>query len=137
MLTEEERSAVEAAARNGETGFALELMRALSRSGRIEELPQLVAVFADSVETNRVPVRNYLAHRVPAILVNHYFPAVLARHPTHTDAAYQVFIRYMRDHKGWEEPIVLAVVEGKGSKLAAAVRQILDDVDRSAGAHPS
>ena len=136
MLTEEERSAVEAAARNGETGFALELMRALSRSGRIEELPQLVAVFADSVETNRVPVRNYLAQRVPAILVNHYFPAVLALHQP-TGSAYQDFVQYTLDHQGWEEPIVHAVLEGDASKLTAAVRQLLDQVAQHAGVHAS
>jgi hypothetical protein len=124
MLTEEERDAVKAAAQNGETGFALELMRAFARTGRIEELPQIVAVFADNVEINRVPVRNYLAHRVPAILVNHYFPAVLALHQRPTGSAYQGFIRYTLDHKGWEEPIVRAIIEGNASNLTAAIDEI-------------
>jgi hypothetical protein len=139
MLSQEELDAIAAAAHNGETGFALELMRALARSGRIEALPQLVAEFARSVEINRAPVRNFLAHRVPGILANHYFPAALPQHRGFaTSATYQDFIQYTLDHRGWEEPIVHAIVEDDAADLTAAVRRILDGVlERHTNAHES
>lgn len=137
MLNEEELDAVSAAAQGGETGFALELMRTLARSGRIEALPELVDAFAHGFEINRAPVRNYLAHRVPGILANHYFAAALSPScGAATAATYQDFIQYTLDHRGWEESIVHAVIENDPTDLTIAVRRILDGVMKQhASAH--
>lgn len=79
MLTPQEQTLIDAAARAGETAVGIEFMRHLAKAGRIGEIADVISAFYRGAEVNKAPLRAFLAGRVPAILANHYLPGATDR----------------------------------------------------------
>ena len=122
MLTLDESTILGSAARSGETGVGIRFMRHLARVGRIEEIAEVIQVFYEGAEVNKSPLRAFLAHRVPGILVNHYFPG-----STHYDR----FISWTLADGDWEKRIIAAAPSPE--RLALEVARIKQAAE--AGVH--
>lgn len=131
MLSPTERAAVEEAANKGETAFAIEVIRSLARAGLLEKIPVVLSVFAEGVEMNQEPVRNFLAHRIPGILTNHYFPVAFTLGPNASgQITYQDFIDWSVQTEGWAEPIAMAARVGDPSTFVQSVKNVTSQIMR-------
>ena len=121
MLTPHERNLLGPAARSGETSVALAFMRHLASVGRIAEIAEVINVFYEGAEVNKSPLRAFLAHRVPGILVNHYFPGA---------TNHQRFIAWTLADREWAERITSATTSPE--RLALEVARLKQAADAEA-----
>ncbi len=116
-LSEIERGSIVEAAARGDTAACIEFLRQLSRTARIEDMASAIALYSDSVEVNRGPVRAFLAGLVPGILTNNYFPLL-------GTIRYNRFIDWSLANGGWGEALRDGALRG-GPDLRIAVDRIL------------
>lgn len=115
MLTPEEETLIDAAARAGETAVGIEFMRHLARTGRIGEIADVIGAFYRGAEVNKAPLRAFLAGRVPAILANHYLPGATDRARL---AAWTV------SEPGWGSAVEAAASAGSPDRLRVEVERV-------------
>jgi len=126
MLSADEERAIDGLAAAGEAGLAVEFLRHLAREGRIEDMAGLIDRYHRGVEVNRMPVRRYLAGRVPPVLASCYFPT-LGR-PLSVQVG-----RVAAGTPGWAD----AIVESAEACDAGRLRREVDALVASARTAPS
>lgn len=118
MLNDAEQAGLDEAAADGNSGYAIELMRYLARQQRIDDLARVIDRYHQRVEINKAPVRRFLAHQVPGILSNHFFPSLGETH-------FQRFIAWSVSSADWARPLVDAADACDPDELARAVGAIV------------
>jgi hypothetical protein len=103
---------------------AIPFIRRLAREGRVEDIPLAVQHASGSMEINRGLGTSFLAHRVPAFVINHYWPERLPH-------LYHQIIRETIADPDWSSRVVDAVENGDGERL----RTIVDELQGRAEEH--
>ena len=114
-LSPEEQIVLSEAAGREDTATVLQACRALARSGRIAEIVAAIDIYCRHCESNRTPMRNYLAAQIPAIVASHYFPALGSE-------TFNAFIAWSTGQLDWSRPLLEASSDGEA--LQATVESI-------------
>ncbi|MBN1337595.1 MAG: hypothetical protein JXB39_16700 [Deltaproteobacteria bacterium] len=107
---------------------AVPFLRKLAQQGRIEDIPEAVTFASGSMEVNQEMGRTFLAHRVPAVLINNSFIGLSARE-------YHGLIEETLEDSTWADRIVDAVAGGDGAELRSVVDSIAARGKARAGDH--
>lgn len=82
------------------------LLRRYASHGELDKMPEAIDFFASLATANKASIRGFLAARVPALVMNHYWPVTLSQ-----DADYHHLVGHFVKHGEWADTIVEAVRE--------------------------
>lgn len=123
-LSELERRQIESYMRSGHTASAaVPFLQDLVRSAQEERIPDLVDAIryaSENMEVNRRLGVQFLAHRVPAILTNVYWPE---RYRTKREMLRDI-VRYTARDDAWSRKVVEALIDGDRERLLRAVQGV-------------